>query len=70
MKIDSSTNAFPPVINSDGLSKREYIAIQMLTGLLAGCDENYNYGGDYDKAVKEAVQLADTLIAELNNETH
>ena len=41
-----------------GLTKREYFAVCALQGLLA-CP-------DYTKAAKEAVKIADSLIAELN----
>lgn len=65
-------SAFACAINEEtedlvhGLSKREYIATQLLAGLLAGCHKDYDYGGDKLAAAMEAVQYADALIAELN----
>jgi hypothetical protein len=46
------------------LSKREYIAAMVLQGLLAGCDENYNYGS-YAAAVSEALSITDELLKRL-----
>ena len=48
-----------------GLTKREYMAVHILTGLLAGCNENYNYANDPNIAANEAVNYADALLQAL-----
>ena len=58
--------AFPVVVNENtdyfhgGLTKREYFAAMALQGVLA------NNPSNVFKVVKEAVETADILIAELN----
>jgi len=49
-----------PFNDNSGLTKREYIATQLLASLI-------NTHGDIDLASKTAVKYADSLIKELNS---
>ena len=49
-----------PFNDNGGLTKREYIATQLLASLI-------NTHGDIDLASKTAVKYADSLIKELNS---
>ncbi len=71
--IDNSGPAFPVIENTEngypytpeggaGLTKREWFAGQALTGLLA------TRHGESSNFVRDAVKLADALIAELAKE--
>lgn len=59
---DSAFPGSPSIDFHQGLTKREFIASQIVTGLLAR-----QYGED-STAVKRAVKIADQLIEELNKE--
>jgi hypothetical protein len=57
---------------AEGLSKREYAAIKILSGMVAGYDGQSKTNGryipisDYPDMAKSAVQLADALLKELS----
>ncbi len=51
-----------PIQGVEELTKREYIAISVLQGLLA----NYSSNQDLTISTKQAVKYADALLEELN----
>lgn len=59
-------------VKQDGLTKREYFAAKNLQGLIAGYPNEakvhgwYIANSDYADLAKEAVELADALIEQLN----
>ena len=57
--------AFPIGISASGLTKREYVAIQLAAGMLA--DESADPGSTYppNGLAHRAVEFADALLAEL-----
>jgi hypothetical protein len=70
MKTHSNSDAFASS-QQNGLSKREYIAIMAMQGLLAGHYEYFSGNGDISvpsEIAKYAVLNADALIKELNYE--
>ena len=54
-----------PLLNHYGLTKREYVAIQLAAGMLA--DESADPGSTYppNSLAYRAVEFADALLAEL-----
>ncbi len=59
-----------PIVNSyNGLSKREYAAIQAMNGLLAGAPRETSWDSlGFSNAAKWSVQVADALFDELEKE--
>lgn len=54
-----------PIIETHGLSKREYFAASVLQGMYANSNPNVVFGVDF---AKRAVEAADELIKALNNQ--
>ncbi len=68
MPLDPNDSAFPvPNVAVDfdpGLTKREYIAVQVLSAFLSSSGF-LGYGKDHLAQIKGAVEIADLLIKEL-----
>ena len=47
---------------SKGLTARDYIAIQAMTGLLAGFASTYKDAPSYESMAKESYRMADAMI--------
>lgn len=73
----SNDQAMPYVVNDSseggyveqGLTKREYIAIMAMQGLISS-GWNGNLNKEHSHIAKKSVELADVLIAELNKPNH
>jgi hypothetical protein len=71
MSMDSDDNgnnpAFPQIPGaSPGLSKREYMATDILKGMLANSEVNIGIEGFKEKIAEAAVLYANALLKELN----
>lgn len=66
--VESTESGMPQVIETHGLTKREYAAIEIAKGLSSATNQDGTWATDADSVSTMAIEYADKLLEEMEKE--